>query len=54
MPQPVVVSKRLRNVPRTGIYNWEPGAHFGIYGPDTFWFEGDERAAGAAKHGPSG
>jgi peptide/nickel transport system substrate-binding protein len=26
-------------VPAEGIYNWEPGAHFGIYHPDTFWFE---------------
>jgi peptide/nickel transport system substrate-binding protein len=37
--QPVVVSNRLKNVPETGIYNWDPGAHFGIYSPDTFWFE---------------
>ena len=36
--QPVVVSNRLRNVPEKGIYNWDPGAHFGIYRPDTFWF----------------
>ena len=35
--QPVVVSNRLRNVPEKGIYNWDPGAHFGIYRPDTFW-----------------
>ena len=39
VPQPVVVDARLRNVPDTGIYNWDPGAHFGIYRPDTFWFE---------------
>jgi peptide/nickel transport system substrate-binding protein len=38
VPQPVVVSKRLRNVPDKGVYNWEPGAHFGIHRPDTFWF----------------
>jgi peptide/nickel transport system substrate-binding protein len=37
--QPVVVSNRLRNVPVDGIYNWDPGAHFGIYSPDTFWFD---------------
>lgn len=37
VPQPVVVNRRMRNVPESGIYNWEPGAHFGIYGPDTFW-----------------
>ena len=37
--QPVVVSDNLRNVPVEGIYNWEPGSHFGIYQPDTFWFD---------------
>jgi peptide/nickel transport system substrate-binding protein len=36
--QPVVVNSELRNVPREGVYNWDPGAHFGIYEPDTFWF----------------
>ncbi|HWD60448.1 MAG TPA: ABC transporter substrate-binding protein [Stellaceae bacterium] len=36
--QPVVVNDRLRNVPDDGIYNWDPGAHFGIYKPDGFWF----------------
>lgn len=39
VPQPVVVSNRLQNVPKTGVYNWEPGAHFGIHRPDTFWFQ---------------
>jgi len=38
--QPVVVKNDLRNVPAKGIYNWDPGAHFGIYRPDTFWFDG--------------
>ncbi|MCW5747458.1 MAG: ABC transporter substrate-binding protein [Alphaproteobacteria bacterium] len=38
--QPVVVSKALRNVPRTGVYSWEPYAFFGAYRPDTFWLEG--------------
>jgi peptide/nickel transport system substrate-binding protein len=37
--QPVVVARRLRNVPEHGIYNFEPGAFFGIYHPDTFWFD---------------
>ncbi|WP_414590892.1 ABC transporter substrate-binding protein [Ancylobacter sp. G4_0304] len=37
--QPVVVSNRLRNVPKVGIYSFEPGAYFGIYLPDTFWFD---------------
>ena len=40
VPQPVLVSNRLRNVPEKGVYNWEPGAHFGIHRPDTFWFDG--------------
>lgn len=35
--QPVVVANRLRNVPEKGVYNWNPGAHFGVYRPDTFW-----------------
>jgi len=37
--QPVVVSNALKNVPVSAIYNWNPGAHFGIYNPDTFWFD---------------
>jgi peptide/nickel transport system substrate-binding protein len=41
VPQPVVVSNRLRNVPEEAIYNWNPGAFFGIYRPDTFWFADD-------------
>lgn len=36
--QPVVVSNALNNVPEKGFYNWSPGAYFGIYMPDTFWF----------------
>jgi peptide/nickel transport system substrate-binding protein len=42
IPQPVVVGNRLRNVPREGIYNWEPGAHFGVHRLDAAWFD-DER-----------
>ena len=26
VPQPVVVNRKLRNVPEHGIYNWEPCA----------------------------
>jgi peptide/nickel transport system substrate-binding protein len=37
VPQPVVVSNRLHNVPEKGIYNWDPGAHFGVYHIETFW-----------------
>jgi len=39
VPQPVAVSPQLRNVPERDFYNWEPGAYFGIYRPDTFWLE---------------
>jgi len=39
VPQPVLVSRRLRNVPSEAQFNWEPGAQFGLYRPDTFWFD---------------
>jgi peptide/nickel transport system substrate-binding protein len=46
VPQPVVVSERLRNVPKEALYAWEPGAHLGIFRPDSFWFaEGAETAS---------
>ncbi len=38
-PQPIVVSDRLVNVPKEGLYNFEPGAFFGIHRPDTFWLK---------------
>jgi peptide/nickel transport system substrate-binding protein len=41
-PQPVVVSRRLRNVPEKAIWAWEPGAHFGIQRMDEFYFEDGE------------
>jgi peptide/nickel transport system substrate-binding protein len=37
--QPVVVNAALRNVPTEGIYSWDPGAYFGFYHTDTFWFD---------------
>ena len=37
--QPVVVADTLRNVPAEGLYNWDPGAYFGMYRPDTFWLD---------------
>ena len=39
VPQPVVADEDLRNLPEDAVFNWEPGAQFGIYRPDTFWFE---------------
>lgn len=35
--QPIVVSSRLRNVPKQGYYAWNPGGYFGLYRPETFW-----------------
>ncbi len=37
-PQPVVVNDRLRNVPKIGLYAWDPGAQFGVHRMDEFWF----------------
>ena len=45
VPQPVVATKSLKNVPEKGIYNWDPGAYFGIYKPDSFWFTEARRQA---------
>ncbi len=39
VPHPVVVSKFLNNVPQKGFYDISPGAYFGIYKPDSFWFD---------------
>ncbi len=37
-PQPVVVSNKLKNVPKAGLWAWDPGAHFGIHRMDEFFF----------------
>ena len=37
--QPVVVRDDLRNVPQEGVVSWDPGAYFGMYHMDTFWFD---------------
>jgi peptide/nickel transport system substrate-binding protein len=43
-PQPVVVNKRLRNIPAVGNWAWDPGAHFGMYRIDEFYFsDADEQ-----------
>jgi len=39
VPQPVVVRNTLHNVPQHGVYNYDPGAHFGVYRPDGFWLD---------------
>ena len=43
VPQVILANSRLKNVPDRAIYNWDPGAHFGIYRPDTFWFSPVEK-----------
>jgi peptide/nickel transport system substrate-binding protein len=43
--QIVTVSNRLRNVPKRGIYNFNPGAFFGMYHPDTFWLDDSQAQA---------
>jgi len=40
--QPVVVKDRLKNVPEKGVYGWDPGAQFGIYRMDEFFFDQSE------------
>ncbi|MDF3415935.1 ABC transporter substrate-binding protein [Sulfitobacter sp. M57] len=38
-PQPVVVSKHLRNVPEKAVWAYDPGAHFGVHRVDEFYFD---------------
>ena len=45
VPQPVVVNRDLRNVPEKAVFNWNPGAQFGVYMPDTFWIDAPGRRA---------
>jgi peptide/nickel transport system substrate-binding protein len=39
VPQPIVVSNRLHNVPESQIWSFSPGNFFGIYRPDIFWLD---------------
>jgi peptide/nickel transport system substrate-binding protein len=41
--QPVIVKNGLRGVPEKGVYAWEPGSHFGLYSPDTFYWQNGRR-----------
>jgi peptide/nickel transport system substrate-binding protein len=36
--QPIVHAAALRNVPREGLWGFEPLSYFGAYGPDTFHY----------------
>jgi len=39
VPQPITVNNQLHNVPEKGIWSWSPTAYFGVFRPDTFWFD---------------
>lgn len=36
--QPVIANRKLANIPKEGVFNWDPGAFVGLYRPETFWF----------------
>ena len=40
--QPVLRTARLQNVPRNGLYGFDPTSYFGIYMPDTFWLSEEQ------------
>ncbi|MEM8625071.1 MAG: ABC transporter substrate-binding protein [Pseudomonadota bacterium] len=42
-PVPVVSNTALRNVPKTGLYTWDPGAQLGVHRIDEFWFDDADR-----------
>ena len=42
-PIGTAISNRLHNVPAKGFYDISPGSYFGIYKPDTFWFDETRR-----------
>jgi peptide/nickel transport system substrate-binding protein len=37
--QPIVASAKLKNIPETGLFAFNPTSYFGVYMPDTFWLE---------------
>ena len=47
--QPIVVDEKLRNLPAEGLWNWDPGAHFGMYGLDKIWWDRSNQTAEAAQ-----
>lgn len=38
--QPVVYARRMRNVPEKALYGYDPTSYYGVYMPDTFFYEG--------------
>ena len=39
VPKVIVANRNIKNIPETAIYNWDPGAHFGVHRPDQFWLD---------------
>ena len=39
VPQPIVISNRLKGAPVEGVYSWSPTSYFGVYHPDSFWID---------------
>ncbi|WP_457580575.1 ABC transporter substrate-binding protein [Ensifer canadensis] len=37
--QPILVANKIKNVPETALYGFDPTSYFGVYKPDTFWIE---------------
>ena len=37
--QPLLSTKRMHNIPETGLYGFDPTSFLGVYMPDTFWLE---------------
>lgn len=37
--QPIVASRKLKNIPKEGVFNYDPGAFVGLYRPETFWLQ---------------
>ena len=37
--QPVVINRKLRNVPEKAVFGFEPGAFFGFTMPDAYWYD---------------
>jgi len=52
--QPIAVRDGLANIPQDGIWNWSPGAHFGLYGMDRFYFTDPARRGLAVRPGNGG
>jgi peptide/nickel transport system substrate-binding protein len=43
--QPILHSAKLQNVPKKGLYGFDPTSFLGIYMPDTFWLKEDHQDA---------